>query len=282
MWDAIMRQALIIEDDQDASDILAALVRDRDFDPAQSDTGEEGLRLARDRRPDIVFLDLMLPDLDGFKICEALKMDRETNPIPVVMVTALIGSEDRVRGFRVGADAYVCKPYAPADIDHAVAKVMSRRERLDSQRVEQSVQIDLSSELASLNSVNEAFGMILSHTPFSSKEIMQLRSAFQEMGTNAIEWGNRYDLSKLVKVTIQICTDRIEIQIVDEGEGFDPHNLPHAADGDEDDPTRHFAVREMLGLREGGFGILISKGMLDEVRYNDKGNAVTLIKRFPN
>jgi DNA-binding response OmpR family regulator len=275
-----MRTALIIEDDQDASDILAALVRDRDFDPTQSESGEEGLRLARERRPDVVFLDLMLPDLDGYKICEALKLDRETNPIPVVMVTAMTTREDQLRGFRVGADAYVCKPYAPGDIDQAVAAVEHRRVRLLDDRVDQALQIDLSSELASLSSVNEIFGMLLAHTPLTDKETTQLRSAFQELGTNAIEWGNRHDLAKRVRIVFHLCRDRVQLEIQDEGEGFDPENIPHASDGDEDDPTKHFAVREMLGLREGGFGILISKGMVDEVRYNEKGNQVTLLKRF--
>jgi Anti-sigma regulatory factor (Ser/Thr protein kinase) len=115
----------------------------------------------------------------------------------------------------------------------------------------------------------------------SERDANQLRSAFQEMGTNAIEWGNRFDEAKRVAITIQIAADRVEVDIEDQGEGFDPTNIPHAASGDdEEDPVGHFAVREVLGLREGGFGILISKGMVDEVKYNEKGNRVTLIKRF--
>jgi two-component system, OmpR family, response regulator len=100
------------------------------------------------------------------------------------------------------------------------------------------------------------------------------------MGTNAIEWGNKYDLGKRVKMVLNFARDQVEIVIEDEGEGFNPKSVAHASDGDEEDPTKHFAVREMLGLREGGFGILISKGMVDDVKYNDKGNQVTLIKRF--
>lgn len=275
-----MRSALIIEDDPDASDILAALVRDRDFEPVQSESGEEGLTLAREQRPDVLFLDLMLPDLDGYKICEALKLDRETNRIPVIMVTAMTAAEDQLRGIRVGADAYVCKPYTPADIDKAIAAVDARRQRLADEQIDQLIEFDLSSELASLNSVNEAFGLLLAHTPLQEKEAAQLRTAFQELGTNAIEWGNKFDVSKRVKIAFHLGPDRVELIIQDEGQGFDPGNLPHASDGNEDDPTAHFAVREVLGLREGGFGILISRGMVDEVRYNDRGNQVTVIKRF--
>ena len=83
-----------------------------------------------------------------------------------------------------------------------------------------------------------------------------------------------------MSITIQIAADRVEVDIEDQGEGFDPGSIPHASSGDEEDPVGHFAVREVLGLREGGFGILISKGMVDDVKYNDKGNRVTLVKHF--
>lgn len=273
------RSSLIIEDDPDASFILASLVADRGFETVQSYTGEEGLRLAREIEPDIIFLDLMLPDLDGYKICEALKLDRETNPIPVVMVTALSAPRDRVEGFRVGADAYVSKPYTPEDIDQAVAQVFALQDRIASDKVELHLRFDLASEADNLQSVNELFGIVLRHTKLSDREIHQLRMAFLELGQNAIEWGNRLDKSKTVKITVHICSDRVEIEICDEGPGFDPRNLPHASNGG-DDPTIHFSVRQMLGLRDGGFGILIAKGLVDEVRYNERGNAVTLIKRI--
>ena len=64
----------------------------------------------------------------------------------------------------------------------------------------------------------------------------------------------------------------------DQGPGFDRNNLPHAAS--PDDPFSHLDVRDKLGLRAGGFGLMICKGMVDELRYNDVGNEVTLIKRF--
>ncbi len=93
--------------------------------------------------------------------------------------------------------------------------------------------------------------------------------------------GNRYDLDKKVEITTHITSDKIEITITDEGEGFDPGAIPHAYSGGED-PTQHFAVRETLGLREGGFGILMSRGLLDEVRYNERGNSVTMVKYVKN
>jgi anti-sigma regulatory factor (Ser/Thr protein kinase) len=82
-----------------------------------------------------------------------------------------------------------------------------------------------------------------------------------------------------VDLTYRVFEDRVEIVIRDQGSGFDRSMLPHAAT--RDDPLRHMEVRRELGLREGGFGLLISRGMVDEMTHNEAGNEVTLTKRFP-
>ena len=98
------------------------------------------------------------------------------------------------------------------------------------------------------------------------------------MGQNAIEWGNRHRSEDLVDITYRIHADRVEMIVRDQGPGFDRSKLPHAATAEN--PVGHMGVREKLGLREGGFGLLITHGMVDEMRYNEAGNEVTLIKRF--
>jgi anti-sigma regulatory factor (Ser/Thr protein kinase) len=83
----------------------------------------------------------------------------------------------------------------------------------------------------------------------------------------------------IVNVTYRIDAEKITIIIKDNGPGFDPGNLPHAAH--TDDPVGHMMVRETLGIREGGFGILMSRGLVDDLQYNEKGNEVRLVKFFP-
>ena len=77
------RTVLIVDDERDMNDILASLVQARDFEPIQLFSGEPVLDAVREHKPDLILLDLMLPDRDGFEICEQLKRDRETNLIPV-------------------------------------------------------------------------------------------------------------------------------------------------------------------------------------------------------
>ena len=120
--------------------------------------------------------------------------------------------------------------------------------------------------------------LVCQSTPLGNDQVVQLRQAVMEMAHNAIEWGNLHQSDRLVKITYRVHDDRLEIVVCDQGPGFDRGSLPHAAV--VGDPFTHLDVREKLGLRAGGFGLLICQGMVDEMRYNDQGNEVTLIKRF--
>lgn len=272
--------ALIIEDDSDAGETLASLLEERGWTTLHTLTGEEGLTVARSVNPDMIFLDVMLPDVEGYKICEQLKIDRRTNPIPIIMVTALSGPESRAQGLRVGADAYVAKPYSPQQLDEAISHGRQHREAIQAKKIDVAIKFDLASQQENLHAVNELFGMLLRNSNLDEHQASQLRTAMLEAGQNAIEWGNKHDITKSVTIRAEVGNGRIQIDVEDEGEGFNPRQIPHAS-GSADDPGAHFAVREMLGLREGGFGLQIVRGMMDEVRYNDRGNHVTMIKYLP-
>ncbi len=274
-----MPTALIVEDERDAADMLADMVRRKEYQTVIASTGEEGLLLARQIDPNLVLLDLMLPDLDGFDVCRRLRSEPKTRLTPVVMVTALNDSAFRRRGFRVGANAYVTKPYGPVELYRAMETALNWRRNLDSRQVQGEIHVELNSEPLFLQDVNEFLTSLYRETPLTSEHIMQMRQAVMEMGHNAIEWGNRHRVEELVTITYRVFPDRVEIVVRDQGPGYNPSNLPHAAS--PDDPLLHMDVREKLGLREGGFGLLISRGMVDELRHNKLGNEVTLIKRFP-
>src|SRR4051794_24188664 len=105
------RTVLIVDDEHDTNEILARMVQARGFEPIQLFEGAQVLASVREHTPDLVLLDLMMPDMDGFAICEQLKRNRETNLIPIVMVTALNDPNHRIRGIRVGANGYLAKPF---------------------------------------------------------------------------------------------------------------------------------------------------------------------------
>jgi DNA-binding response OmpR family regulator len=270
--------ALIVEDDPDQAELVARLVRLRDLDAVVAGDGHTGLELARRIKPDVVLLDVMLPDLNGFEVCQRLRGDRDTMLTPIVMLTALGDNNNRRRGFRVGANAYVAKPYGPEQLFEAIAKARAWRFVMEKDQIQGEIHVVLHSEISFLQEVNDLLMSVSRAIPFSTEQVMQLRQAVMEMGQNAIEWGNRHRSEQLVDITYRIHPDRVEIVVKDQGSGFDRLRLPHAAS--PEDPIAHMDVREKLGIREGGFGLLITGGMVDEMRYNDVGNQVTLIKRF--
>jgi DNA-binding response OmpR family regulator len=273
-----MHTALIVEDDPDQAELAAHLVRQRDLEPVVAGSGESALQLARRLRPEVVLLDLMLPDTDGFDVCKRLRGDRATMATPIIMLTALNEDRHRRHGFRVGANAYLTKPYDPSALLDAIASAQAWRKDLERGQVRGEILVELNSESSFLQEVNDFLADLCRSTPMTPEQINQLRQAVMEIGMNAIEWGNKHRVEELVRIIYRVLADGVEIRVLDQGPGFDPKNLPHAAR--PDDPVAHMDVREKMGLREGGFGLMISRGMVDELRYNDRGNEVTLIKRF--
>jgi len=273
-----MATALIVEDYPDQASLVARILRTRDFESIIAEDGKTGLRLARQHLPDVLLLDLMLPDINGFDVCRQLRQDRSTMLIPVVMLTALSDMQHRVHGFRVGANAYVAKPFGLDDLFEAISAARSWRVSLEQRLLQGEVSVELNSEITLLKDLSNFLMNVCQTTPLSNEQVMQLRQAVMEMAHNAIEWGNKHQSERPVKITYRIHEDHLEIVVRDQGSGFDRRDLPHAAI--PDDPLTHLDVREQLGLRAGGFGLLICQGMVDGMRYNDLGNEVTLIKRF--
>ena len=273
-----MTTALIVEDHPEQAGLVARILRMRDFEPIVAEDGQTGLRLARKHQPDVLLLDLMLPDINGFDVCRQLRTDRETMLIPVVMLTALNDMQHRVHGFRVGANAYLTKPYGVGDLFEAISAARAWRTSMEHRLLQGEVSVELNSEITLLKDLNDFLMHVCQTTPLTNEQIMQIRQAVMEMAHNAIEWGNQHQSDRLVKIIYRVHEDHLEIVVRDQGTGFDRSNLPHAAIAD--DPFTHLDVREKLGLRAGGFGLLICQGMVDEMSYNDQGNEVTLIKRF--
>jgi DNA-binding response OmpR family regulator len=269
---------LIIEDEPDYAALTAAVVRHLGGRPQVAPNGETGLALALRQPPEIVLLDLMLPDLDGFEVCRRLRADARTADVPVVMVTALDDSVYRRRGFRVGANAYLTKPCSADDLAEAIASARAWRDDLRRSRVQHEVQLELDSVSGFLIEVDEFLATLCRPTPLDPDRVRRLRQAFLEIGQNAIEWGNGHRPDVPVHVTFRAFDDRVEVLVRDQGPGFDPDDLPHAAQ--PENPLAHLDARERLGLREGGFGLLIARGLVDELRTDRRGNEVTLMMRF--
>jgi DNA-binding response OmpR family regulator len=128
-----MKRILVIEDDPDiALSLRLKLERDGSFEVETAGDGAAGLRLALERPPDLVLLDVNLPGMDGFEVCRHLRKEPATASTPVIMLTARIGESDRINGLELGADDYITKPFSPKEALARVRAVLRRSERADS------------------------------------------------------------------------------------------------------------------------------------------------------
>ena len=161
---------------------------------------------------------------------------------------------------------------------------ISRIESILKIRMKRHFHLDLLLDMASRESALESTSAWVLNTvrlvPWMSPKSGRLRQALFELGQNAIEWGNQGDLSKTVHIRLRADERSLHVSVSDQGNGFDRKNLPHAAQ--EEDPIRHLEIREQLGLRDGGFGLLITRGLVDKMVYNAQGNTVHLSMRHRN
>ena len=114
------KRILVVDDEPDIVETLRFLVESEGFECITAMDGEDALKKAKELNPDIMILDVMLPKINGYKVCRLLKFDNNYKHIPILMVTARSQEEDRVIGEETGADEYITKPF---DINTIVEKI---------------------------------------------------------------------------------------------------------------------------------------------------------------
>lgn len=120
------KRILMVEDEEDLRKMVKFRLEAMDYDVLEAEDGQVGLDKARIDKPDLIILDLMLPRLDGFKVCRLLKFDEKHKHIPIIMFTARAQEKDELIGKEMGADAYITKPFEP---DILMAKIKELLEK---------------------------------------------------------------------------------------------------------------------------------------------------------
>jgi DNA-binding response OmpR family regulator len=110
------RKILVVDDEPDAVELVEFNLKAAGYIVTTATDGEEALKKARSILPDLIVLDLMLPEVDGMEVCKILRRDAKTSGIPIVMLTAKAAEVDRILGLELGADDYVTKPFSPREL----------------------------------------------------------------------------------------------------------------------------------------------------------------------
>ncbi len=117
------KKVLVVDDDTKTVELVRLYLNRDGYRVITAGDGREALRLAREGRPDLIVLDLMLPGIDGLEVCRTLRQESE---VPIIMLTALTTDDDRLRGLDLGADDYVSKPFSPRELAARVRAVLRR------------------------------------------------------------------------------------------------------------------------------------------------------------
>lgn len=117
---------LVVDDEPDALEVLGFKLKEAGYTPIFAKDGARAISAARDERPALIVLDLMLPEVDGLEVCKILRRDAKTAMIPILMLTAKASEMDRVLGLELGADDYVTKPYSPRELVLRIKKLLAR------------------------------------------------------------------------------------------------------------------------------------------------------------
>ncbi len=129
MTDTPPKRVLCIEDEAEMIDLIRLILGRRGFEVKGANGGLEGLEMIRKEKPDLILLDLMMPDMDGWEVYQQMKADEATRDIPVIVVTAKAQSIDKVLGLHIAkVDDYIAKPFSPQELLASIDNVLGKKE----------------------------------------------------------------------------------------------------------------------------------------------------------
>jgi CheY-like chemotaxis protein len=275
--EATPKSILVVEDDRGLRIALTRLLS-QDFRVDDAGDGTEALARLQNGAYDLVLLDLGLPGTSGLDILSHL---RNGSAAPkVIVMTADDTPQTLLRAVRGRAWDYIVKPFPPATIPDIVRKALASDgslaiEVLSARPEWVELLVPCSLEIADRL---QGFMMRLdADLPEAVRE--SVGYAFRELLCNAIEWGGKLDATRKVRIAYLRAKRMLVYRIADPGQGFKMDDLAHSAISNAPDrPLDHMSVREGMGIRAGGFGIFMVRGMVDELLYNEAHNEVVFVK----
>jgi DNA-binding response OmpR family regulator len=127
MSETDVKRVVCVEDEPEMIDLIRLILSRKGFEVIGANGGKQGLETIREQKPDLVLLDLMMPDMDGWEVYQQMKADKETTDIPVIVVTAKAQSIDKVLGLHIAkVDDYISKPFSPQELLDSVDQVLKK------------------------------------------------------------------------------------------------------------------------------------------------------------
>jgi len=269
---------LIVDDDPAIHELVRAMLVGTKWVTGSANSGEEALAQLETGSYDILLADILMPGMDGLELLGRL---RKLHPrIPVVMMTLKNTSDHILGSLMREAAAYISKPFSRDTLLSTLSNSLSTRLAEDDIKVLSDKPNWISLQLRCRIETAERLTGFVRELPGDLEPDTRehIATAFRELLMNAVEHGGRLDPNKIVDLSYIRTARTIVYYIRDPGEGFSMNSLAHAAIANPEDPLAHLELRKEMGIRPGGFGLLMTKSFADELIYNAKGNEVILIK----
>jgi CheY-like chemotaxis protein/anti-sigma regulatory factor (Ser/Thr protein kinase) len=272
------KQVLVVDDDRALRHALSAMLDKAGFSITEAADGLSALTEIQDRPFDLVILDLGLPGIGGLDILSEIQTLK--SPPKVIIVTADDTPATVLQAIRDHAYQYVVKPTPPKTIIEMVERLFAapalRPIDVVSARPDW-LELVAPCDLETAERIQTFVEKLDAGLPVDVRD--SVGQAFRELLLNAVEWGGRLDPARTVRIACLRTKRMILYRIADPGPGFSPEELTHAAISNQpDEPYGHIMVREKKGLRPGGFGLLMTRTLVDELIYNEAHNEVVFVK----
>lgn len=273
-----MGKILVVDDDPALHQVIEGALAGDGHSLLHATTGRKGMELLAREKIDLAIIDYVMAGMDGLEFLEQARGDHPE--LKAIMITAFGTPEAVLGALRKKVCDFLVKPFGVADIRAAVSGVLVENSVVEIDVISAEphwVQLRVPCDLAAVPILQKLLIQLKADLPEDTREAIAY--AFREMLNNAIEHGGKLDPAKYVEVLCVRLKHAIIYWIKDPGEGFDPSKLEHAAvNNPAGDPFRHVSVRDEKGLRAGGFGILMTDQLVDELVYNERRNEVMFIK----
>ena len=270
---------LVVDDDRTTLRMLRLQLEAAGHEVETARDGAAGLAKLTRSRFDLVLLDVWMPGMDGLEVLSRLR-GAPSRPRVIVM-TADDAPETLLKAVREQAFGYVTKPVEPEELNSVIASALASKPDLRPIEVVSAkpdwVELLVPCDRDAATRIQDFLSQLDSDLPANVRA--DVGRAFRELLMNAIEWGGRLDPKQTVRIAYLRAHRMLLYRIADPGKGFRFRDLTHAAiNNPPGDPMEHATVREEKGLRPGGFGLLMTRQMVDELLYNEAHNEVVFVK----
>jgi CheY-like chemotaxis protein/anti-sigma regulatory factor (Ser/Thr protein kinase) len=273
-----MSKILVVDDDPALHQVLESALTSDGHTLLHTTDAKNGLEMIKHEHVDLALVDYVMPEMDGFEFLDKLRRDHPQ--VKAIMITAYGTPEAVLNAIRKQVCDFLVKPFSLADLRAAISSALEEHKMINIEVISAQpdwVQLRVPCDLAAVPLLQKLLIQLKADLPENTREAMAY--AFREMLNNAIEHGGKLDPTKYVEVLCIRLKRAIIYWIKDPGEGFDPEQLEHAAvNNPTSDPFRHVTIRDEKGLRAGGFGILLTRQLIDELVYNERRNELMFVK----